>query len=169
MQIAQSPWRSVAAEDEAAENLELFARIFLVFFFQAEGGGVDAEAEAGGLRAVIENVSQVSVATTAENFGANHAVSHVAFHFYIVGSDRLVIAWPARAGVKFRVGSEKGLAATDAEVGSGSFGVFIFSGKRRLGTLAPGDVVLLFGEFGLPFSIILANFVGHGLRRSLES
>src|SRR4051812_41414397 len=49
----------------------------LVVVGERKGFGVDAEAKAGGTRAVVEDVTEVAVAAGAEDFLAFHAVAGV--------------------------------------------------------------------------------------------
>ena len=71
-------------------------RLFLVllFFFELQRGGINAETQAGGIWAVVKDVPEMRIAAAADGFGAHHAVADVAFQFHVIGRDRLVIAGP---------------------------------------------------------------------------
>src|SRR5690242_15299478 len=83
---------------------------------------VDAVAQAGGRRAVVEDMAEMPAAAPAVDFGALHDECVVRS-----GSDRirqgLPEARPACAGFEFRLGRIKGKIAARAMEGSGA--VFI--------------------------------------------
>src|SRR5262245_59964727 len=73
---------------------------------------IDAMADAGGRRPIVEHVAQVAVAPGAEDFGSAHAMAAVGFGRDILGAHRLEEAWPAGAGVELGGrGEERQLAA----------------------------------------------------------
>jgi hypothetical protein len=50
-----------------------------LFRLKFQGRRIDAIAQSGGSRAVIEHMSEMSIALGTQDFRANHAVRHVAF------------------------------------------------------------------------------------------
>jgi hypothetical protein len=137
-------------------------RVLLFLLVQFQSGGVDAVALAGGIRAVVENVAEVGVAAAALHLGTRHPVARVGF-----GLDRFLAGGsietgPAGAGVIFRVGSKKRLAAANALVGAGRFGVRVLTSEGGLSSFLPGHIVLIRREFFLPVVFVLGDFLGHG-------
>ena len=115
-----------------------------------------------GSRSVVENVSEMRVAAAAEHFGARHAVAGVPLHFHIFCRDRLPVARPARAGMEFRVRTEKRLAAADAGIDSIGLGIFVFAGEGRLGSLLARHEKLFVVQLRTPLRIALLDFFAHG-------
>src|SRR5579863_6315428 len=112
---------------------------------QPQRGGINTETQASRSGAVVENVPQMSVAAAAEDLGARHSMALVVFHFDVLRGNRLKKAWPAGAGVKFGVGTEEWLAATDARISSFVFRFFVFAGEGRFGSLLARDEILFVG------------------------
>jgi hypothetical protein len=142
--------------------VEKSRRVLLFLLVQFQSGRVDTVALAGGIRTVVENVAEVGVASAALDLGARHSVARVGFGLdgFLAGGS--IKAGPSGAGVIFRVGAKKGLAATSALVGAGRFSVGILTGERGLSSLLPGHIVLIRREFLLPIGFVLGDFFGHG-------
>src|SRR6202011_4379457 len=87
-----------------------------LFRLELERRRVDAVAQAGRLRAVVEDVAQVATAIAALHFGAAHAVAAVRFRLdgFLLG--RGVEARPARTRVELLVRAEQNLATTSASI-----------------------------------------------------
>jgi hypothetical protein len=83
---------------------------------ELQGSGIHAVAQAGGLRAVREDVAEMGVALAAEHFGAFHAKAAVGLLDDVLFGDGSPEAWPAGAGLKLGVGAEQRIAAADAAV-----------------------------------------------------
>ena len=62
----------------------------------------------------------------------------------------------------FRVGTEQGLAAADANVRPLRLRIRELATERRLSSLLARDLVLLISKFGLPLGICFLDFVAHG-------
>src|ERR1700687_2559943 len=85
-------------------------------FGEAQGYGVHAIAQAGGRGAVVEYVTQVGIAETARDGGADHAEAGIAGFQNIFFGDGLPETGPAGAGFKLCRGiEERGVAADAAE------------------------------------------------------
>src|SRR4051812_30152290 len=78
--------------------------------------GIDAVAQARGLRAVLEHVAQVGVALLAQHFGAAHAIALVLLGCDVFGRGGLPEARPARTGLELLVGAEQLDAAAAAAI-----------------------------------------------------
>ena len=118
----------------------------LVGRYEAEGGRVDAVAQAGRLGAVIEEVTQVGVAVFAADFGAGHEQGAVYFFDDVLRYERLGKAGPAGAGFEFVRGTKEGFAGDDIDVDAGFFVVpeLVFEGG--FGPLFLGYVELERGQ-----------------------
>src|ERR1700683_897684 len=130
----------------------------LLFFFQAQCGGIDTESHTCGLRAIFENMSQVRVATAANCLRARHSVAHVALQLHIFGCYRLIVTWPPGAGVELRVRAEERLPAANTDVGTLFFRVGVFAGERRLSSFFTRNFKLFVGKRRTPFRIALFYF-----------
>lgn len=67
---------------------------------ETQGHRIHAIAQAGGLRAIVEHVSQVAVAAGAADRGTPHAKAAVANLHHVAAGNRLPEAGPASAGVE---------------------------------------------------------------------
>jgi hypothetical protein len=75
-QRARNGWGTEAMGTATANRLKNHARIeadLLLCFGKCQRGGVDAVAQAGGARAVGENVAEMTAATGACDLNASHA------------------------------------------------------------------------------------------------
>src|SRR5262249_14129085 len=110
---------------------------------------VHAIAQAGRLRAVVEDVAEVAAAAAAMHFGAGHAEGAV-----LGGADRilqrLVEARPASAALELGVGGEQRQVAAGA--GENALAMLLQERARAgaLGTLLAQDLVLLRRQLRAP-------------------
>src|SRR5690606_24988797 len=104
----------------------------LVSFFEVERRGVDAVAQAGWLRAVLEDVAQVGAAVGADDLGAPHEPAVVLFFANVLRLQRFPKAGPAAARIIFRTRAEQRFAATDAAINAFLFIVQILARKGPL-------------------------------------
>ena len=72
-------------------------RFQLLFRNESQGSGVDAIAQAGGLRAVGKDMAEVSVAGLGADLRPNHPVAFVYDLHNLVRIERLGKAWPSGA------------------------------------------------------------------------
>jgi hypothetical protein len=63
--------------------------------------------------------------------------------------------------VKFGFRTKQRLATTDAFVGAGGFGIFVFAGEGGLSALLPGHKVLILRKLLAPSGVVLLYFFGH--------
>src|ERR1700691_5410415 len=75
----------------------------LVGGLESQRAGVDAVAVAGRPRPVVEDVAQVTTATSADHFGPAHEQAVVGPQFHRLGDRGLEEARPAGAGVELGV------------------------------------------------------------------
>src|ERR1017187_9263594 len=85
-------------------------------WFEAERGGVDAIALAGGRRAVGKQVAQMRVALAAQHLGALHEETPVGFGAHVLVRCRRGKARPSRAGIELVAGEEQLRTAARATV-----------------------------------------------------
>src|SRR5688572_28834510 len=74
------------------------------FFIEVERRRVDAIAQSGRLRPVLEYVPQMRVTAAAHGFSPAHAVARVIFGGDVFGHSRSGKARPARAGIELVIG-----------------------------------------------------------------
>src|SRR5262249_15254650 len=100
-----------------------------LFRLQLERRRVDAVAQAGRARAVIEDMAEMAVAFRAQHLGAAHAVAVILLLVDIALGGGLGKARPAAAGIELGVGFEQGLAAARADIGALAVLVLVFAGE----------------------------------------
>jgi hypothetical protein len=123
-------------EDRVYTGTDMNRRLVL------ERGGVDAIAQSGRLRAVVEDVAEMSAARRTHDLGSNHPVARVGLGDHAVERRRLVEAGPTASRLELRVRAEQLRAASRAAIDPGS----ARPSRRReraLGALAAEDLVLL--------------------------
>src|SRR5712691_2281970 len=76
------------------------ALFVLGLFLQAQRPRIDAVAQAGGIGAIFEHVTEVRITPAAFHFRADHAVAGIAFRRNTVIVDGRPEARPARAGME---------------------------------------------------------------------
>src|SRR5579863_1079380 len=148
-------------------RLEKLAVGAVAFAFQvvggheAEGGGVDAVAQASGFPgAVMEHVAQVAVALRRADLGPGYQHAEVAALDHVAGLDRDGEARPAGVAVEFADRGEQRFAGHDVDVDAGLLVIPVLVPERRLGTVLLSDPVLLRGKPGDGLGIFAA-FVSH--------
>ena len=124
------------------------------FFFEvflgdeAQGRRVDAVAQAGGGRAVVEQVPKVGVGMLAANFGAHHQETRVALLHDVFLYQGPGKTGPARTGFELVRGAEQGLAGNDIDVDAGLVVVPIGVAERPFCTVLSRDLILQVGQSG---------------------
>ena len=129
---------------------------------EAQSGFVDAIAESGGRRAVVEHVAQVGVAQAAQDFGAVHEEAVVGLGVDVFGGDGRGVAGPAGAGIELGGGAEERVAAADAAVESGGFRLIVGAGEGRVGGAAARGPILLRGELAAPVAVGMRDLLADG-------
>src|SRR5215471_8683482 len=129
---------------------------------------IHAIAQAGRLRAVVEDMAEMAAAATAMHFRASYAVGAV-FRRADGVFERLVEARPAGPAFELGLGGEQRQVAAGA--GKGALAVLLQqrARSRPLGALPAQDLILLRRELGPPFGVRLFDLEllgGIGLRRA---
>ena len=129
---------------------------------------IDAISQAGGRRAIIENMPEVRIAVGTDQLGSPHAHAIVDFlpntrflHF-------AVKAGPSATGVKLTLRIEQRVIAANAVISALIKMITVFTRKRRLRTRLAGDPILLSVELLLPFFRCFADLV-HGYHKFYTS
>jgi len=110
--------------------LHLLARLGWI---QLQGRRVDAVAQAGGPRAVVEDVAQVAAAGRAHDLGPAHEERAVGLGVHRLGGRRLVERGPPGAGLELRVRVEQLRPAPRTPVRAGPMLVPQLPAERPLG------------------------------------
>ncbi len=76
-------------------------RVLSFIFSELQGNRIDAVTLVGGLRAVVEHMTEVGAAGTARRLNSLHEVTVVGLGIDVLWRDGLPKAWPARARIKF--------------------------------------------------------------------
>src|SRR5690606_10872369 len=130
---------------------------------EVEGYRVQAVAQSGGGRAIVEYVAEVAAAAGTGDLGAHHAVAEVSGLGDIFLYRRGVEARPAATGVEFGAGVEQQVAAAHAEVLPRPILAVVDAGEGTLGALLAAHRVLLGGQSGAPVIVALVTpIVAHG-------
>src|SRR5258708_32991757 len=103
---------------------------------------VNAVAQAGRLRPVVENVTEMAAAAAAVNFGERHTEGAV-FGLADRVLERLVKTWPAGAAFEFRLRGEQRQVAAGAGEDALAMLFEQRARARALGALLTQDLILL--------------------------
>lgn len=125
---------------------------------EAQGDGIDAVAQAGGPRPVLEDVAEVGVAPRAEHLRAHQAQAAILAQDDAVRRDGPEVARPAGAGFELGVRRKQRQAAADARVGARRVVVEKRARTGAFGALAARDPILLGREQRAPFGVGLDDF-----------
>src|SRR5947207_164443 len=128
---------------------------------------VNAVAQAGRLRPVVEDVTEMAAATAAVNFGAQHSEGAV-FGLADGVFERLVKTRPAGAAFEFRLRGEQRQVAAGAGEDALAMLLEQRARTRTLGAVLTQDLILLRRQLRAPFGIGLFNleFLAGVCRRS---
>src|SRR5207302_11378482 len=130
---------------------------------QLQGDGVDAVAEAGRRRTVVEDVAQVPAAFGAGDLGPDHPerAVHVLLDRSLGG--RGIEARLAAVGVELGFGVEELRAGPGAEVLALPRLRLVLNAEGSLGALLAQHLVLHRCQLGPPFGLALLDLVAHAL------
>src|SRR3954469_5790225 len=104
----------------------------LLFFFEFQRRRVDAIAQVGGLRPVVEHMAEVGAALAANGFGAPHQKTIVLFALDILRGNRRPEARPAGAGIELGIGAKQLVTTADTTIHALFVVVPILAGERPL-------------------------------------
>ncbi|SLM41872.1 hypothetical protein NSND_50259 [Nitrospira sp. ND1] len=123
-----------------------------------QGDAVDAVAEAGGSRAVIEDMSLMAATPGAVDFHPRHEKSGVRTFLHHLGVDRLPKAWPTGAAIELMFRGIGGQVTARTIIGTR---LVIFVERTRkgpFGIFMPQDLIDRGREQFLPFVVGLGHF-----------
>src|SRR6185312_5904120 len=132
--VREANRRGVSLEEQSAR----LRRVRL----EGQRQAVDAVPLAGGWRAVVEDMAEMSAAAPAMDLRAD-LQQRTVFVLADGVRQRFPEAWPARAGIEFRLRGIKGKIAAGAMEDTDSMLVEKRAGEGRLGALLPQDIVLV--------------------------
>jgi hypothetical protein len=139
-------------------GLALRFRSLRWWFAVCQRDRVHAVAQSRWSRPVVEDMSKMRATTRARNFRSKDRRKSAAFMNSFL-ADRLPETWPARTGVKFRVGGVERVTARGANVSAGAVFECVTTGRRSLGAGSAHDVELLGGHDELPFVICQTHWL----------
>ena len=145
-------------EEDAERAYEDSGRALRVLRLQVQSARVDAVAQAGGVRTVVEHVSEVASAAAAQDLGPPHPEAAVLANLDVLRDGRLVEAGPAGAGIELGVGAEQLGATAGAVVHPVVLDVHVLARERPLGAVAAQDLVLVGREALPPLLVSQVNF-----------
>src|SRR5262245_14895150 len=126
---------------------------------------VDAIAQVGGRRAVLEHVAEMAAAAAAMHLGAHHPEALVRCGLGRA-RHRIVEARPASAALELGLRHEQGLIASGADEGTGALFVIERAAAGSFGAVLAHDVVLLGREQAAPLGVGAGDRVDLGVHRS---
>ncbi len=163
-------------ESEDRKNFQALLRFrrqlfYLCFILEDEGDGVEAVAEVGWCRAVVEDVAEVTSAAGAEDLGTYHAQGDITDFRDVFGGKRTVEAGPPGAGVKLRAGGEEWQSAAGAEVNAILVVIQQIPAEGGLGALGPQHAIGGRTKLLLPLGIGLHDegTLNHWARLTIEA
>src|SRR6516162_6430938 len=124
---------------------------------------IDAVAQMGRRRPVLENMAEMAAATAAMHLGANHAVARIRRGLHCSGL-RIVEGRPTSAALELGFGDEQLLLAAGAIEGAGALFVIECAAPRPFGALLAHDVVLLRSEDFAPFRFGMGDRIFLGVQ-----
>src|ERR1700722_16451118 len=127
---------------------------------------VNTVPQIGGLRAVVEHVSQVRIAARAMHLGALFQQTEVGTRTDVFLRDGRPKAGPASSRVELSVRTEHGRIAADAAKKPLLMDLVIRAAECRVGSLLAGHIVLLNAELLVPFAAGTHHFL-HSRRTQL--
>jgi hypothetical protein len=133
--------------------------------FKVQRRRVDAIAQAGGFRAVVEKVAEVAAAMRAQHLRAVHPQTVIVAQndFFLRG--QIIKTRPAAAGVELGVRSKNDFPARRAAVNPRFPGVPILAGERPLRVGLAQHTILFRRQFLAPFRVGFGDWEFHGLIR----
>src|SRR5947209_1887956 len=126
---------------------------------EGERSGIDAIAQPGGCRAVVEDMTEMGVAAFARNLRSLHPEGVIRPFDDILLRNRTCKTWPACAGIEFVTGIEHRRLAADATKQSVLVQIPICAGERDFGARMAGDI-----ECGRRKALLPFCFAEHDLR-----
>src|SRR3954453_11810947 len=136
---------------------------------QLQGCRVDAVAQSGRSRTVLEHMAEMAIALRAQHLGADHAVADVALFVDMALHCGRGKGRPAAAGIELGVGFEQRLAAAGAGVNARAVLMLVFTGKRPLGRFLAQHRVLHRRQFLAPLGFGLFKLCGFGVGHYFSS
>src|SRR5439155_3426460 len=133
----------------------------LLLRLELDRNRVDAVAQPGGVRPVVEDMAQVATALRTRHFGPHHEVAGVDVLLDGGGRRRLIEARPAAVGVELGLRDEQLRPAPGAAVNAWRAGVPVLARERPLGALLAQHLVLLRAQLPPPFRFGLLDFLAH--------
>src|SRR4030088_605828 len=130
---------------------------------------IHAVAQAGRLRPIVEDVTEMAAAAAAVNFGPQHPKGAV-FGLADGVAERLIKTRPAGAALEFRLRGEQRQVAAGAGEDALAMLFEQRARSRTLGALLAQDFILLRRQLGAPFRIGLFDLelLGSVCRRSSQ-
>src|SRR5713226_495919 len=153
--------RDTSERDDPSPRLCPDVRGDLLLRLEFQRCRINTVTQASWLGAIIENMTQMSVAPGAQRLSANHTVAPVDLRFDLCVGDGTHEARPSTARVEFRVGCEELFPATDAAIHTRRHGHVVLAGEWTLCGLLPGDGILLRRQLLAPFTVALLDLVTH--------
>jgi len=146
------------ARSRSAAPAFLLAGELFAFAGEAERGGIDAVAQAGGARTIGEDVAKMAAAAGTGDFNAPHAVAPVLVLIDGFGAGGDHKAGPAATGVELGAAHEEQRATCGAVVVAGFVILGEKAGEGALGAFFTQHLILLRREQGSPLSIAADDF-----------
>ena len=149
----------------------LITRIIFFFgffgFLEVEDDAIDAVAQSGGWRTVVEDMSEVGFAPSAHHFGAVHAIGVVGRVNDTAFTNRLVEGRPATAAFKFGIAYKQWIAADSTIIGAFVLNVFQRAAPWSLRTFLAGYIVDVRRQYLFPLFVGHVDFgrIGVGINR----
>ena len=130
-------------------------------FLQFQRRRIDAVAQSGRLRAIVEHMAQMRPAIRAQYLGAAQEQTAVLGSGDLFRRHRLPETRPAAARIELGRRVKQRCAAAHAAVGARLVTIVIRAGERRFGPFLPTNSILFRGELRAPFGVSLADFGAH--------
>jgi hypothetical protein len=147
--------RAQLAKRIASRLTFLAARLFSLrrISIELEGSGIDAVAQSGRSRAILEYVTEVRIAAGAQHFYPSHEMAVVFLVDDILRSGRLPERRPSRTGIEFGLRVKQGSAAAGATIHALIVAVPVFPCECPLRPFFAAYMILPRGQLVFPFLV----------------
>src|SRR6185312_7899133 len=147
----------------ASHLTSLAARLFSLrrISIELEGSGIDAVAQSGRSRAILEYVTEVRVAAGAQHFYPPHEMAVIFLVDDIFRSSRLPERRPPRTGIEFGLRVKQGGATAGATIHPLIVAVPVFPCERPFRPFFAAYMILLRGQLVFPFLVRFNKLAAH--------
>lgn len=122
-----------------------------LFLLKIERDAIDAVAQSGRFRAIVEDMAEMSAAVGTSYFGTRHPSGTIDVLFDASVGFRCIEAGPATAGIELSIALEERRATATAPIDAIFPKGFVLPGEGTFGPLFAHNTVFFGGQIFFPF------------------